>query len=478
MIKKNPHKLRKVNSRRPGDKIVQIMDPIHNFIDISEYLVIQQLIDTPHFQRLRRLYQLGITSSVYPNATHSRFAHSIGVMHVFLILFDSVTKKSNLKKTRIELLRPVGAVAALLHDIGHGPFSHASEKFLEDGKFNHESLTQDIIRKPPIADILKNNNIMPELICDILRHQVSGDLSFVSQLISSQLDADRLDYLMRDALFTGVPYGNIDIHRIANTLSIWDKAEPERLKNMVVVSQKGIEAVESYLLGRYHMYRGVYYHKTVRCIENILKKIFERVLNLSKENNEMMDIIKRIGIMKKMTPETILTLDDHVCYSLIHEWCNFPDDILNDLCKRLINRKLLKISRITPNELLKLQENHMKDIKKIFKKKNLNYNHYFIESKVKKPGYDTYSATETDDERTTINHIMVNTKHGLEEISEISILIHAISKDKDGEGGDSICIFYPEEISAEIDNTLQKNSRDCMGSFAHHSGKNMGVHAK
>ena len=145
---------KKVPARKRGDKVYRIRDPIHNFIDISEYPVIQQLIETPHFQRLRRLYQLGLVSYVYPNATHTRFAHSIGVMHVFLILFDSIMSRSKLSNPVIRKLRPIGAVAALLHDIGHGPFSHASEKFLEDGKFNHESLTQSIICSKPIKDIL------------------------------------------------------------------------------------------------------------------------------------------------------------------------------------------------------------------------------------------------------------------------------------------------------------------------------------
>ncbi len=222
------YELKKVPCREKGEKIVRIMDPVHNFIDISEYPVIRQLIDTPFFQRLRRLNQLGLVSAVYPNATHSRFAHSIGVMHTFLVLFDSVVKNSKITKRKSERLRPVGAVAALLHDIGHGPFSHASEKFLQNGRFNHEDLAQDIIRSGMIGGILKRNKIAPQMVCDILSHKVSEELLFVSQLISSQLDADRLDYLMRDALFTGVPYGKIDIYRIANTLSIWDSNSPKK----------------------------------------------------------------------------------------------------------------------------------------------------------------------------------------------------------------------------------------------------------
>ena len=344
------------------------MDSVHNFIDIAEYPVTQQLIDTPYFQRLRRLHQLGLASTVYPNATHSRFARSIGVMHVFLVLFDSIAKRSSMSKNRIERLRPVGAVAALLHDIGHGPFSHASEKFLNSGKFNHEDMTQRIIRKTEVGDILNENKISPQLICDILRHAVSGDLLFVSQLISSQLDADRLDYLMRDALFTGVPYGKIDIHRIANTLSIWNKKTPkESLKGTVVVSHKGIGAVEDYLLGRYHMYREVYYHKTIRCMENILANIFRRASELPKKYSKTVDITKNV------TPDMMLRLDDYTCYSAIHEWSVSPDKILKDMSARLINRWLLKVRQISQNDMIRVGLNPMSDIKKEFERKKLDF---------------------------------------------------------------------------------------------------------
>ena len=445
----NLHELNKVPRRSHDDKIIQVMDPVHNFIDISEYPVILQLIDTPYFQRLRRLHQLGLASTVYPNATHSRFAHSIGVMHVFLALFDSVTKKSNLSKDKIAKLRPVGAVAALLHDIGHGPFSHASEKFLNKGKFNHEDLTQNIIRKTEIRSILKKNKISPQLICDVLKHEVSGDLLFVSQLISSQLDADRLDYLMRDALFTGVPYGKIDIYRIANTLSIWNKKTPKKsLKGTVVVSQKGIEAVENYLIGRYHMYKGVYYHKTIRCMESILVKIFERASTLPKEYNKITNIAKNV------TPETMLFLDDQVCYSAIHKWSMSSDQILKDLSARLINRNLLKVRQINKSKIIHVKLNQMKYIEKEFKRRNFDYDYYFISDDDSKSGYDPYTATKQDDEQTAISHIMVvNEQNELEEISRISPLVRSISE----ESRSSVRIFYPKELSPKI-SSLFNNS--------------------
>ncbi len=436
MSKTTKHVLKDVPCRKRDEKPIKIMDPVHNFIDISEYPVIQRLIDTPHFQRLRRLHQLGLTSIVYPNATHSRFAHSIGVMHVFLILFDSVVKRSTITKPRIARLRPVGAVAALLHDIGHGPFSHASEKFLNGGNFNHEHLTRDIILNTEIKKILKKNNISPHLICNILNHEITGDLLFVSQLISSQLDADRLDYLMRDALFTGVTYGKIDIYRIANTLSIWNKNTPKKsLKGTTTVSQKGIEAVENYLIGRYHMYKGVYHHKASQCMENILINTFKRASALPKERTKIADI------RKKVTPEMILTLDDHTCYSAILDWTKSSDQILRDLSTRLIDRKLLKAELIDPTNNVMLLLKSSK-IKQRFHNKQFDFDYYFIPNSVPESGYEPYTYVEPDDGQTAISHILVSMDNGdLKEITQVSSLVKAISEEKR-----STRIFYPQEV--------------------------------
>ena len=440
------YNLGKVPCRDQGDKIIKVMDPVHNFIDISEYPVVQQLIDTPYFQRLRRLHQLGLASTVYPNATHTRFAHCIGVMHTFLVLFDSIAKRSKLPQPP-ERLRPIGAVTALLHDIGHGPFSHVSEKFLEGGTFDHESLTQQIIRKTKIANILKDNNIDPELVCDVLKHQVSSKLRFMSQLISSQLDADRIDYLMRDALFTGVPYGKIDIHRIANTLSIWNNSDSstKSLKGTVVVSHKGIEAVEDYLIGRYHMYKGVYYHKTVRCMEKILINVFQRAAHLKREWSKVANINEHV------TPESMLLLDDHVFYSAINKWRNSSDKTLKDMSSRIINRNLLKVYQPANDDTIKLRLNKMSEIKKIYTRKRLDPDYYWIEDSKLERGYEPYVATEQDNDRSSISHIMVDTEsNGLKEISLVSPLVRAIS----AEGSRIATIFVPEAVLPEIEKLL------------------------
>lgn len=426
-----------VSRRSHNEKIVRIMDPVHNFIDISEYPVIQQLVDTPYFQRLRRLHQLGLASLVYPSATHSRFTHSIGTMHVFLILFDSVTERSNLNHNMIERLRPVGAAAALLHDIGHGPFSHASEIFLDGGRFQHEKITRDIIRNTMVGGILKRNGIQPRLVSSILKHTVPDELRFMSQLISSQLDADRIDYLLRDALFTGVPYGRIDIQRIANTLSIWDE---EPLRGSIVVSHKGVEAIEDYLLGRYHMHKGVYHHKTSRCMVRLLANAFRRASCVQPKDDGP------LNLTKKVTPKTLLALDDHTCFSAVYVWTRSPDKTLSDLSRRLVERRPLKTLHTTAQKLNEWEKEGLPEIRRKLKGMDLDPNYYLILERGKSK-YNPYVAPDPENAETATNHIMVVTEDGrLEEISRVSPLINAISGQDD-----SVTLFYPKEVSEEME---------------------------
>lgn len=440
------YRLNTVPSRGRDDKVIQVKDPVHSFIDISEYPLILQLVDSPYFQRLRRLHQLGLAPAVYPSATHTRFAHSLGVMHAFLILFDSVVKRSSLPADRISKIRPVGAAAALLHDIGHGPFSHASEKFLDGGKFNHEALTRQMILETEICDILHNNGVSAPLVCDILGHDVAPDLLFASQLISSQLDADRIDYLMRDALFTGVPYGNIDISRMASMLHIWNRTLPdESLKGTVVVSQKGIEAVEDYLLGRYLMYKGVYYHKTIRCMDNILVGIFKRASMLQ-------DPLYRTVFPGVITPQAMLHIDDNICHYIIHRWAESDDAILSDLCRRIIDRRLFKAYPISGRALVPWMKDNLARIQEALKRKRLDYNYYFIADGERRSGYEPYSAGSG---QTTARHILVAADDGsLREISQVSPLVESISKG----GNDITRIFFPEQIASTIDDIVHNSA--------------------
>lgn len=430
-----------------------IMDPIHGFINISEYPVIEELVDSKYFQRLRRLAQLGMTSAVYPNATHTRFAHCLGVMHVFLILFDAVVKKEKKEIPNQSEKRRLGAVAALLHDLGHGPFSHASESILDkkSESFDHEKMTREIISTTDIAKILKKHNIEPDFICKILQCVVPSDWLFISQLITSQLDADRLDYLSRDSYFTGVNYGKIDIHRIANTLQIWHG--DGIFNDTVIIKRKGISAVEHYILGRHLMYERVYFHKLSRCMEFLLVNVFQRAAELPDEETNLSKVIVR---NVKTTPELLYKMDDSICINLFHEWATNSDDkILQDLSSRILERRKFASVIIPRKKYTKLGAVNLGQIPAAVEHAGFDKKYYYIEDNTVKSAYDVYGPEESgvlskesgDKELSPITHIMTPNEDGkLEEISSQSTVIQALS---DAESRQTR-IFFPAKIRDEI----------------------------
>lgn len=420
------------------------MDPIHGFINITEYPVIEELVESKYFQRLRRLAQLGLTSAVYPNATHTRFAHSLGVMHTFTILFDSIMRRETIVKDQNEK-RMIGSVTALLHDLGHGPFSHASENILDNGDFDHLDMTCDIISKSEISDILKKYSIDTQLICDILHHQVSKEWILVSQLVSSQLDADRLDYLVRDAYFTGVQYGQADVHRIANTLTIWHGKDNDPFNETAVVKLKGKNAIEDYILGRHLMYKGVYYHKISRGMELLLVNLFKRA---SKLEDKITNLSKIIDINSKTTPELLYNMDDNAWVALFHEWTNSSDSVLQDISKRILERGRLASIHIPSQKYLKLDFGKEEKIAQIVDKAGFPPEYYLAKDTEIKSPYKEYNTEELEDGNfSPTEHIMICTSDTkLQEVSRLSAVIDTLSKTQ----VDEVTLFLPEEVLPEV----------------------------
>ena len=217
-------------------------DPVHGYIHVR-YQVIWDLINAPEFQRLRRIHQLGGTFQVYHGAEHSRFSHSVGVYEVARLMLEWVEGLQTLS----EFEQVAVLCAALLHDIGHGPYSHSFESV---SLTNHEEFTDRIILEDThIHRILKEADPkLPNFVADIIAHRSENKL--LTQMISSQLDADRMDYLLRDSYFTGVSYGEFDLYRILRTLRVVD--------GKLAVKESGIHAVEDYIMARYQMYWQVY----------------------------------------------------------------------------------------------------------------------------------------------------------------------------------------------------------------------------
>lgn len=239
-------------------------DPIYGYIHV-DYKIIKKLIDTSLFQRLRRIRQLSGVQMVFHGAEHSRFSHSLGV---YELAYRFLTIKE-LKESLDERSQLLFMTAALLHDIGHGAYSHAFEQVF---KVNHEIIgAKMILEQAEIKDILdKVDKKFAEDVADIILKK--GNHILIEQLISSQIDIDRLDYLERDSYFTGAAYGHIDLDRLMRVLNIRN--------GKAVFSISGIHAIENYLISRYHMYWQVYYHPVARAYETILDKIYLRVKDL------------------------------------------------------------------------------------------------------------------------------------------------------------------------------------------------------
>ena len=318
-------------------------DPVYGFITVPSELLFD-IIEHPYFQRLRRIKQLGLTDFVYPGALHTRFHHALGAMHLMNSALDTLRSKNTVisdKECEASLL------AILLHDIGHGPFSHA----LETSIFNnvhHEELSLFLMNK-----LNEDFGNRLELAIQIF----TGDYHrpFFHQLVSSQLDVDRLDYLNRDSFYTGVTEGKIGATRLLKMIAVVD--------DKLVVEEKAIYSIESFLVSRRLMYWQVYLHKTVISAENMLIRLVERARELVQKgipvpaNENLLYFFERnITIDDFHQDDTILerftSLDDYDIWNGIKTWCNHPDKILAFLADAMLKRKLFKviISPTPPDE--------------------------------------------------------------------------------------------------------------------------------
>src|ERR687892_579508 len=247
-------------------------DPVHNIIrlrtDSDEGKLIMHLIDTPEFQRLRRIKQLGLGLYTYQGAEHSRFTHSLGALHLMTRVLDRLSEKHAIDAED----RVAARAAALLHDVGHGSFSHVMEKVLN---FHHERWTVQVIldEGSEIGELLRDHlEDLPAKVASIIEGTFQP--SALAQLVSSQLDVDRMDYLLRDSLMTGAKYGIYDLEWIINALAIDEEGD------RVYVAARGVYAVEEYLQARYYMFRQVYFHRTLRSAEAVLRSALRRALEL------------------------------------------------------------------------------------------------------------------------------------------------------------------------------------------------------
>lgn len=336
--------------------IQRVRDPVHNLIEFDTHdeleRVVWKLIQSRPFQRLRRVKQLGFSELVYPGATHTRFAHSIGVFHTARELMEIVKKKApNGNESR----EKIALAAAIVHDVGHGPFSHAFEtvgKRLGLKLADHEVMSDELIRNGEIAEIL-NTDIMEGFASNVANMiKKEGQITLHNSVVSSQFDADRLDYMQRDRLMTGSKHSAIDLTWLLANLDIGEVAtgvdETEvGLVPTFVIGPKAIQAAEAYVLGLFQLYPTIYFHKTTRGAEKLFAEILVRMVKLvNDEAVEKTGLPSNHPLIKFANePESIdtaLALDDTVVWGALHLLCDADDQILSQFSDRLLNRKLFK----------------------------------------------------------------------------------------------------------------------------------------
>ncbi|WP_424768606.1 HD domain-containing protein [Paenibacillus sp. sgz302251] len=401
-------------------------DPVHHYIYVQDQ-TIWDLINTKEFQRLRRIRQLGTSYLTFHGAEHSRFSHSLGVYEITRKIISQFERNGYPDWPAEERL--VSLCAALLHDVGHGPFSHSLEEVFDT---DHEEWTCKILLEDTeINEVLREvSEDFPAKVAAVI--QKTYPKPIVVSLISSQMDADRMDYLLRDAYFTGVNYGTFDLERILRVLRPY--------KGKIVVKESGMHAVEHYLMSRYQMYWQIYFHPVTRSSEIILRQIFRRAQELYGGGYafEWLPSPLKGLLQNKMNVHDYLKLDEALVQTVFMQWSEESDSLLSDLCDRFLNRKLYKYITIdNPDETL------LNEISDCFSSIGMSPDYHIeIDFPFDLP-YDVYRPDKKEGEKKEKAPILL--LQGEDEISEISTksdIVRSITGLHQGE----YHLYYPEEL--------------------------------
>lgn len=399
-----------------------LRDAIHDYIHV-DYLVIWKLINSREMQRLRRVKQLGGTYQVFQSAEHSRFVHSLGVYQVVRRMLETECLDNALS----DYDKLCVMCAGLLHDIGHGPFSHSFEGVFDE---NHEDITvRMILENSEVHDILSSVYAgLPQDVASIIQHTHPNQI--LIQMVSSQLDADRMDYLLRDSYMTGTTYGQFDMSRILRTMRICN--------HKIVCKESGVQAIENYILARYHMYWQVYYHPTARSYEHLLQSILKRVKDLYYYGFEFKTDLKYLipFLDHHMSVDDFTNLDESVILYYFKEFMNEDDFILNDLSSRFLNRRLFKYKQLKDQQ-------ELGRIEALSEKLGYNPNYYIISDNQKQVPYLHYG------ESGELSEIEILDLDGnLSPLPSKSEIVSAILNSKKFKSDKKV--FFPKEIKDEV----------------------------
>lgn len=398
----------------PYEKI--LTDPIHDYIQIN-YKVIMDLINTKEFQRLRHIKQLGTLSFIFHGAEHTRFGHSLGVYEItrrIIEFFNRNYPKSKFKEDGWDSQEDIVALcAALLHDIGHGAYSHTFEHLFNT---NHEEISVQIIlsENTEIHKILSNcDKTLPQKVAEVIQKKYHNPQ--VIQLISSQADADRMDYLLRDAYFTGTNYGLYDLSRILYVIKPY--------KDGICFKESGMHAVEDYITSRYQMFNQVYFHPVSRGMESVLANTLKRAKDIYPNNKEFFHINSKFLVPffeDNYSLDDYLQLDDYTLYTYVKQWISSSDPILKDLSQAFINRKPFKAIQLTNDIDLR----QLKTLKSLILKLGFDPEYYSTVNSAEDLPYDIYRARKHSPK--TQIEIMAK-DNSLFELSTKSTIVKALS---------------------------------------------------
>jgi HD superfamily phosphohydrolase len=428
------------------DKVFR--DPVHNLIgfDKERDALILELIDTPQVQRLRHIRQLGVTSLVYPGATHTRFSHALGtafLMKRVLEHFQELNPPLALQRI-LDDHRELLVAAALLHDLGHLPFSHLLEEFTH---IPHEDWTVRIVSDPTSAVhavLVRANPNYPQQIVQLFQRTFQP--AFAVKLLSSQLDVDRMEYLLRDSLCTGVTYGYFDVNWLIHSLRLVEQRDDWEL---ALDLRKGLHAAEGYVLARYYMYQQVYHHKTARAADVMVRKILQRASELLHAGY---DLAVTPALKRLLTDPTALTLEDHlrlddtVIMTALQRWCESRDSILSDLTRRFWERRLFKTLEMPLEEFTAWSA----QLRELVARAGFDPEYYLVLDRVSDDPYtDRYlwSSREVGE-----NIFLVNDADELIELSQASDVIAALRNKTFSQ--DRLC--FPEELRRPILQLLRR----------------------
>jgi HD superfamily phosphohydrolase len=414
-------------------------DPVHNIIRLNaatdDGQLMIRLIDAPEFQRLRRIKQLGLGLYTYQGAEHSRFTHCLGALHLMTRILDRLGQTYQIAPEDCAAAQ----AAALLHDVGHGPFSHAMENVFG---FHHEQWTVRAVMSDDteIGQVLRSySSELPQRVASIIEGTFKP--AALAQLVSSQLDVDRMDYLLRDSLMTGAKYGLYDLEWIINALQIDEDGD------RIYVAARGVFAVEEYLQARYYMFRQVYFHRTLRSAEVVLRSALRRALELFNEGREVWcapgAAFEKALRGQSLTIGEHLEIDDSDVIYHFKQWQRAEDPVLSDLSRRFIGRRLFKaIDLDMPADE---RAGFLSAARDVVARAGFAPEYYFIEDHAGDvPYYNYYTADEAEPRK----RIYVEDGYAHPQIREISEVSDAVRGLQRGYELHRVC--FPPEVKEDV----------------------------